>query len=242
MYMNLNTDFDNDYTVACELMSKNFSHEDLISMLKNGNLQEKQFAAMRLDAVNNNIEREILINSLTGCDGKIREAAALKINQLLTANADSFIQNISSYGEVFAAASIDINANICRLVIDSASILKRNKHFSDVYLSRILKYIDEAYAAIDKFVFRDKKYVINKQMFKLYWCLEALKHFVNDIEPGTLLRILERASVEREYTIREKAAQILNLTDTDKYHLIREKLRNDENYYVRAALRTNRVN
>ena len=81
--------------------------------------------------------------------------------------------------EVFANASIDINANICRLVIDSVAILKKDSEFSEKYLNKILMFIKEAFIEIDKFIFRDKKYVINKQLFKLYWCLEALKLFVD---------------------------------------------------------------
>jgi hypothetical protein len=234
--MNLNTDYDKDFTKACELTEKDFSHDDLISMLKSGNIQEKQYAAMSLDSVNNGFEGEVLINNLTGCDGKIREAVALKINQLLNKDSDAVLQYISPFAETFADASIDINANICMLVIDSVSVLKRDKHFSEIYLKKILNFIGETFAEIDKFIFRDKKYVINKQLFKLYCCLESLKLFVDDIEPDILFGILERAIQEKEYTVREKAAQILRLTENEIFLPLKEKLKADENYYVRAAL------
>ena len=233
--MNLNKNYDKDFKLACELTQRAFSHEELIEMLQNRNIQEKQLAALNLDCINDNKEGKILVSNLTGCDGKIREAVALKINQLLIANPD-----ISSYiyhsSKIFADASIDINANICRLVIDSVSILKNDKTFAKTYLKNILGFIEETFQEIDKFIFRDKKYVINKQLFKLYWCLESLKLFVNDIPDDLLLKILERASEEKEYTIREKVAQILVLTKNEIFRPLIDKLKQDENYYVRVAL------
>lgn len=232
--MNLNL----DYKTACELSEKVLSHDEMIEMLKKGNVPQKQFAALNLDCINNEEEGKILISNLTGCDGKIREAVALKINQLLNANSVRFSQYIYPYPEVFADASIDINANICRLVIGSVGILKDNPDFSQKYLEKILQFIYQTFEEIDKFIFRDKKYVINKQLFKLYWCLESLKLFVNDISGQTLFSILKRASEEKEYTIREKIAQILCLTNNEIFIPLKNKLIQDENYYVREALKT----
>lgn len=231
--MNLNS----DYKTACELSEKILSHDEMIEMLKKGNIPQKQFAALNLDFIKNEEEGSILVDNLTGCDGKIREAVALKINQLLNTDSNKFSQYFYPYYNVFADASIDINANICRLVIDSARVLKDNIEFSRKYSDRILEFIDETFTEIDKFIFRDKKYVINKQLFKLYWCLESLKLFVNDIPKETLLNILERASQEKEYTIREKVAQILILLNDDIFAQLKEKLRKDENYYVKTAMK-----
>ena len=238
--MNLNTNCDKtsekDFALACELSEKTFTHSEMIEMLRNGNIQQKQYAGMNLDTLKNPEEGKILIDNLTGCDGKIREAVALRINQLLNADSESLAPYIYPYPEIFADASIDINANICRLVIDSVAILRRNTRFKEVYLRKILGFINETFAEIDKFIFRDKKYVINKQLFKLYWCLESLKLFVEDLGQAELLQILERASKEKEYTIREKVAHILVLTKDEIFIPLIEKLKQDENYYVRTAL------
>ena len=235
--MDLKTNIDNylekDFELACNLSEKVFEHAELIQMLKNGNIQEKQLAALLLDSVTNDKEGLALVNNLTGCDGKIREAVALKINQLL--NGDAKILNFFNFPEIFADASIDINANICRLVINSVGILKNNAEFSEKYLQKILIFINETFAEIDKFIFRDKKYVINKQLFRLYWCLESLKLFVKEIPDEILFPILERASKEKEYTIREKVAQILMLTNSEMYSPLIATLKNDENYYVRLS-------
>ena len=228
-YENLDINFEQAY----EMSAKEFTHDELLDMLKNGNIPQKQIAAMKISEVNED-EAEILIGNLTGCDGKIREAVALKINQLLNSD-DKYIEIFSKFCLPFADASIDINGNICRLVIESVGFLKNDKNFADKYLTKIFGFIDEAFNGLDNIKFRDKKYTINKQLFKLYWCLESLKHFRADIEPEKLLPILERASIEKEYTIREKAAQIVAGLKDSKYAVLKNNLMKDENYYVREV-------
>ena len=228
-------DLDTNFEHAFDLISKDYSHHELIEMLKAGNIVQKQYAALTLETLNTEEESKILINNLTGCDGKIREAVALKINNLLHTN-QSYI-NYFSQAEIFADATIDINGNICRLVIDSVSILKSDEKFSNIYLTKICEFIETTFDEIDKFIFRDKKYVINKQIFKLYWCLESLKLFVNKIDEATLVKILTKASEIKEYTIREKVAQILINTNSPNFTNLKNILKNDENYYVRMVLK-----
>ena len=227
-------DLDTNFEQALKMSDVNFSHEQLISMLINGNIPEKQIAALKLECLKSKEEAGILVSNLTGCDGKIREAVALKIRNLLY--ADSKYLDFFTQADIFADASIDINGNICRLVIDSVALLKKSEDFSNVYTNRILTFIKEAFKELDSFIFRDKKYVINKQLFKLYWCLEALKIFANDLPIEIIFPVLERASKEREYTIREKAAQILVLLDDEIFKDLKFQLQNDENYYVRNAI------
>ena len=233
--LNLNSAFDckfnTDFIPACEMVDKNYKHSELIAMLESGTIPQKQIAALKLDSINNIEEGKLVVSNLIGCDGKIREAVALKINQVL--NKSPEVAGILNYPEIFAKASVDINANICRLVIDSVSVLKSNKEFSEKYLEYVLKFIDETFCELDKFIYRDKKYVINKQLFKLYWCLESLKLFVKDIKPNTLEKILNRCIKEKEYTIREKVAQIVILAEDNLFESIKNTLKNDENYYVR---------
>lgn len=226
-------DLDTNFELACKMSEQDFSHDELLNLLQNGNIPEKQIAALKLKTINNIEEANILMNNLTGCDGKIREAVALKISNLL--NAAPSLSEFFFYPEIFADATIDINGNICRLVLNSIKILKSDKNFTEKYLSKILKFIDEAYKELDNFIFRDKKYVINKQLFKLYWCLEALKLFVEEIDKEKLLYILERASKEKEYTIREKVAQILVFCDDKRFEQLKKLLEADENYYVREV-------
>ena len=230
IYNNSLCNFDDAYSLS----NRVFTHNDLLMMLNSGNIQEKQIAAIKFDCINDEIDAMALLNNLTGCDGKIREAVAFKINLLLNTydSSRNIFANISA--KTFADATIDINANICRLIIDSAELLKNYEKFSNEYTAHILKYTIAALNELGKFIFRDKKYTINKQLFKLYWCLEAINIFVDYIEPAKLEAILDKCINQKEYTIREKAAQILN--NTDKFLPLKEQLKNDENYYVRQIL------
>ena len=228
-------DLDTNFELACKMSEQEFNHETLLNLLKTGNIPEKQIAALKLTTINNKEEALILMSNLTGCDGKIREAVALKINQLITKNPELTPLFTEHNFTPFADATIDINGNICRLVIDSVAILKKDYIFAKKYLEQIFFFINETYTELDKFIFRDKKYVINKQLFKLYWCLEALKLFTAEVSVEKLLPLLERGINEKEYTIREKVAQILVLLNDSRYNHLIETLKNDENYYVRQV-------
>ncbi len=227
-YEDLDTNFEQAYMLA----NKTFSHDELVNMLKTGNIPQKQIASLKFDYVKSKEDAECLVNNLTGCDGKIREASALKINYILKTQEESAVF-FSDYPEVFADAVIDINANICRLAAECACILKPNKNFAQKYTERILCFINDAFKELDGFIFRDKKYVINKQLFKLYWCFETLKDYYDMLPDDILSEILTRGSEVKEYTIREKTAQIVLLSG--KFPSLKEKLQSDENYYVRAV-------
>ena len=97
-----------------------------------------------------------------------------------------------------------------------------------------VEYINESFDGLSKIVFRDKKYTINKQIFKLYWCLEGLNKYYNYIDETKLDNILKNSVKQNEYTIREKVAQLLSNPDlATKHPDIVEQLKNDENYYVK---------
>lgn len=227
----MNTSLDENFDFACELSEKEFTHEELLEMLNNGNIAERQIAALKFDKVESEVDALALMNNLTGCDGKIREAVALRINQLVATEPEC--RSYFNFPLVLADATIDINANICRLVVDSAKLLKKESDFTHIYVQRILEFTQDAFDELDRFIFRDKKYVINKQLFKLYWCLETLQNFYMDIEKSTLEQILSKGAEQNEYTIREKVAQVVKLSGC--FQELEEKLKFDENYYVRAV-------
>ena len=226
-------DLDTNFKQAFEMSQKEFSHGELLEMLKNGNIPQKQIAALNLDCITKE-EAKILINNLTGCDGKIREATAFKIKQFLEQDKN-YIDIFAPFGSVFADGTIDINGNICRIVIECVEILKENKDFRDKYLEKLFKIVDKTFNELDKIVFRDKKYTINKQLFKLYWCLESIKLFAKEITVDKLYKILEKTSKEKEYTIREKTAEILIKLKDKQFDTLADILKNDGNYYVRAV-------
>lgn len=221
---------DENFNRALDLCSGNFSREELFSFLKSGNMPEKQFAALEIQTIEAETEADIFISNLTGCDGKIREAVAYKLNEIIKNNHQIFL----AYPDILADATIDINANICRMVIESLYYLKNDKEFSDKYLKKIFQFIDEALEKLDSFIFRDKKYTINKQIFKLYWCLEGVNVFYQYIEETKLFNILKRCSEINEYTVREKVAIILkNDLKSDELRQLKLNLKSDSNYYVK---------
>ena len=84
------------------------------------------------------------------------------------------------------------------------------------------------------------EYKINKQIFKIYWCLEALIYFYEFAKDEDLEKVLINCANLPEYTVREKCAKFLtkiNLTPSLKE--LKTKLENDENYYVRNIFSNN---
>ena len=226
-------DLDTNFEQAYELCEQEFNHQELLDLLKNGNIPQKQIAALKFDYIESKEDAEALLNNLTGCDGKIREAVAMKIFQLISNNLNVTKYFMQLSPKTFADATIDINANICRLIVDSVIYFDKKSLFISDYVNFLVKYTNEALNELDKFIFRDKKYVINKQLFKLYWCLESLKNFYEQVDESTLKNILESSISQNEYTVREKAAQIIQ--KSNKYKELKSKLLNDENYYVRQV-------
>ena len=127
-------DLDTNFEQACYLCENEFSHEELLELLKNGNIPQKQIAALKFDYVNSENDARALVSVLTGCDGKIREAAALKIFQIISSDLESRKLFCKMPPKIFADATIDINANICRLVVDSVKLLKPFDEFVSEYV------------------------------------------------------------------------------------------------------------
>lgn len=231
-------DLSQNYNNALNLLDKEFSHQELITFLETGSVIERQFASLNLKDVQNKDEANLLLNNLVGVDGKIREATALKVSELTFKTPELFFDNRNF--DLFLNATIDIDSNVCRLAISSALNIKQFKEFSTFYTDGVIKIINTALDEISKFTFRDKKYKINKQIFKIYWCLEALIYFYEFAKDEDLEKVLINCANLPEYTVREKCAKILtkiNLTPSLKE--LKTKLENDENYYVRNIFSNN---
>lgn len=225
---------DKNFNMALELINKELSHNELINLLKNGNIAEKQLAALRLETVTSETDAETLIDNLTGQDGKIREAVSLRIKEFMS-NPELiiFFENTKSY-DIFLDAVIDINANICRNIISAISNLKENNCFTAYFCQKLTRKTFDLLEIIKEFDFQDGKYKVNKEVFKLYWCLETIYNFYDKISFSDLKQILLMSKGINEYTIREKAAKILSIGFDDKeLQNARQELKQDKNYYVR---------
>jgi len=230
----LKTDLEENFNKALNLCETELSHEGLLHLLANGDVAERQFAALSLDSVNNEEEAKIVISNLTGCDGKIREAIGSRLEEFLSKESAIFFL---PYYEIFADATIDINANISRFVIDAIRVFADNVEFGTKYSSILMRFMDEAFEEISKIKFRDKKYILNKQLFKMYWALEGLKGFYRYVEEACLLNVLARVLERSEYTIREKAAEIaIKFRDKEAFSSLMVEISKDENFYVRRVL------
>ncbi len=225
---------DENFTQALNLYETNYTHEELLEFLKNGNIVQKQFAALKLDTINSVEDAQILVSDLVGQDGKIREAVSLRLNEFMSnKNLIQYFQTTDNYN-TFLQAIIDINANICRNVISAIINLKNNDEFCNKFCKDLVNLSYELLDKIEQFNFQDGKYKVNKEVFKLYWCLETIYEFWDKINFTDLKQIILRSKAIEEYTIREKAAKILSRGFSDEDLISAQKeLKNDRNYYVR---------
>lgn len=225
---------DENFEQALNLYESNYSHEQLLDLLKSGNIVQKQISALRLETITSDYDAKILVSNLVGQDGKVREAVSLRLNEFMSdPNLICFFQTPENY-HIFLHAIIDINANICRNVISAISNLKNNDEFCRIFCANLVQLTLDLLDKVEEFNFQDGKYKVNKEVFKLYWCLETIYEFYEKIEFLDLKTILLRSKNVNEYTIREKAAKILSRGFTDKDLLLAQsELKNDPNYYVR---------
>lgn len=206
-----------------------YSHEDLINFLKLGSIAEKQAAALKLDSINSQYDADIFMENLTGCDGKIREAVSFKLPEFVIKNPELFVK----YVQKFLDAIIDINGNICRNTINAIKYMKNISEFSQNFCCELLKKAAPLAVKAKNFDIQDGKYKVNKEIFKLYWYLEAIYEFAETISQEQLFYILEQTIEVADYTIREKTAKILSKFQNELFDSLKQKLKKDENYYVR---------
>lgn len=228
---------DENFAQALKLYENDYSHSQLIDLLQKGNIVQKQIAALRLDSINSKEDADILLSNLTGQDGKIREAVSLRLKEFMSDSRYLDYFKNSSHYNIFLDAVIDINANICRNVISAISNLKDDDKFCDYFCSRLVDLNCDLLDKVEQFNFQEGKYKVNKEVFKLYWCLETVYEFWDRIDFEKLKSIILRAKNIQEYTIREKAAKILSrgFNDSELMKAV-DELKNDSNYYVRGKL------
>lgn len=225
---------DENFKQALKFYETDYTQQQLLGMLKSGNVVQKQIAALRLDTITSKSEAKILTDNLTGQDGKIREAVSLKLKEFMTnSSLINYFKNPDCYKK-FLDAIIDINGNICRNIISAISNLKNDENFCSIFCPKLINLTSELTDTVSQFDFSDGKYKVNKEAFKLYWCLETIYVFFNSINIEELKPILMKTKNIGEYTIREKTAKILtNDFDDNDLSQIKTELKNDSNYYVR---------
>lgn len=229
----LDNTFETNFRDKCNLKGK-YTHEELINLLHSSDIKEKHFAVLELDEIRSQNDAKILVSNLVGQDGKIREAVAFKINEL--AENSDYIEFFISEDifDTLMQGIMDINGNVCRQIV-SAKIFEC-KEFRAYLCYKLPECINEILKEIEKFDSTSKQYVISKRNFQLYWCLEALYNIIDDVKFEKIKNILLKTGEFYDYTIREKTAKILTKSDNPELDKLKEKLKNDENYYVRRYL------
>lgn len=206
------------------------NYNELITLLLSDNIKEKHFAVLELEEIHSNEDAKLLVSNLVEQDGKVREAVAYKINE--------FFKN-SDYAKFFISEEIfdiliegimDINGNVCRQI---GGKCLENDAFKRYLCGKLPARINEILERIEKLTSTEKQYVISKRNFQLYWCLEALYNVVETIDFDVIKNIILKTGKFYDYTIREKTAKILTKIDNFEVKELKEKLKNDENYYVR---------
>lgn len=225
---------DENFNSAYKLLTSHQTHQELINMLKNGNIVEKQLAALKIEHIENENEAQIFVDNLTGQDGKVREAVSLKIAEFMKAPSIAMFFVPEKNYQIFLDAIIDINGNICRNIITALTYLKNNQKFCAIFCQKLIDKTYNLANIIKDFDFQEGKYKVNKEVFKLYWYLETIYQFAEMIDKNELKKILDITKSINEYTIREKTAKILTKDFLDdELTQIKELLKNDTNYYVR---------
>lgn len=225
---------DENFEKAINLYEKSLDYDDLISLLQSEKVVDKQIAALKLDTIKSEKDAQILVSNLTGQDGKVREAVSFKLKEFMAdRELVKYFQNPLNF-ETFFNATLDINGNICRNTISAISNIKDNQDFTTLFCKILVKTINELLENVEKFDLQDGKYKVNKEIFKLYWCLEDMYEFIDFININDVKSILSRTKCVEEYTIREKTAKILTKNFSDNVLLkIKEELKQDKNYYVK---------
>lgn len=228
----LDNSLEANFNTAMKMSAQEHSYDELIELLRSDKVVEKQIAVLKLEEIMSKEDAEILVSNLVGQDGKIREAVAFKINELIQ-NSEyyDYFQSEKNF-ETFLQGIMDINGNVCRQIVN----LSVNNEFMTYLTKKLPNEIYKILETIEKIDAQSRQYVISKRNFQLYWALEALYNIIESVNINEIFEIIFKTGDFKDYTIREKTAKILTKIDSAEFSELKEKLKNDENYYVRRYL------
>lgn len=233
MNTTLNDSFETNLRGKCNSGDK-YIYEELMNLLHSNNIKEKHFAVLELEEIRSQEDMKTLVSNLVGQDGKVREAVASKINEFSqNSNYTKFFIDEKIF-DVLMQGIMDINGNVCRQIVSGKWF--KNQKFITYLCNNLPERINEILRETEKLDQKSKQYVISKRNFQLYWCLEALYNVIENIDFKNIKNILLITGEFYDYTIREKTAKILTKLDNSELKELKEKLKNDENYYVRRYL------
>lgn len=213
---------------AVELCSVKYSNTEIESILNGSDDVKKCIAIMNIDEISTQSFANLLVFHLTNQGGTVREAVAIKINDLLSRDISVDYFQTDEIVEKISNGVIDINPNNSRLIIEILNKIE-NK-------SLLLKLFDEKIRfCLSEILQSDvlQNHQINKYYFKIYWLLEALA-ILEDFDISQYIDLLTQIADLPEYTVREKVAiLVLKNKNLNCVQDLIIKLKNDSNYYVK---------
>lgn len=232
---------DNEIINAFVLASKTFVYDEIIQKLKSNDDKNKAIYILNLDSLKTQEDLYLFFSHLTGYPNDIREACAFKLDEFLNRsdkNSQTFsllTKNDNIINTLIKSIS-DINPSICRLVIGTLNKFNFQELLQETIIKKSFEIISNENLNTIK-----KGYKINKQMFALYWNLEALCNLSLEFNEALKKLIIECANMDEFYTIREKVAKILynnpNFNDNDIL-TVKNKLKLDHCFYVSRFFNT----
>ena len=228
----LNPSLEANFNTAMNLSDAKYDYEALMELLASEEVVKKQIAILELDEIKTKNDAQILVSNLVGQDGKIREAVAYKVNEFSQNPQYRELFQGEFFYEIYLEAIMDINGNVCRNIVSIANI----KGFTEYLCEKLPERINEILEEIAEIDSQTRQYVISKRNFQLYWSLEALYNIIDTIDFEKIKNILFKTSEFYDYTIREKTAKIIAKLNYTEFEELKNKLKNDDNYYVRRYL------
>ena len=214
---------------AIKCAEDNYSHNDIIEVLKADNDIEKQLCLIELKSINSQEEADILVFNLTNHSGPIRETSAFKIGELICDEQFKKYFQTKQIIDTFVKAITDINPSVSRYTVEFIKFVDD----VDYLYKRIIEEIGITLSNIDETV-KNRSYVQNKKNFNLYWNLEAIVSLSSKIQlEQELTNILLKTALSNDYTIREKTAKVASLLQVTP---VLDLLKDDENVYVKKYL------
>ena len=220
--------------MANMVLKTNYSYDEIIKNLKDVNIDDfvKVFSILDLSDFKSQDDFSIFINHLTNHSNPIREAVALKLEDI---DNSWFLDEFSL--SKLENAIVDINPNISRAI---CNIIEKSEPLKELLSERI---IDKTLSNLreitpDEIKGNDKSHAKNKKIFSLYWLLEAISNLKIEKYNSKVLEILNTTVKFKDYTIREKTAKILSKMPNPPMELLKSATI-DTNFYVNFYIKNN---
>lgn len=234
----------NDSTEAAFCLSNlSLSQKDIIKFLNSDNQHYKNVALLKIQSVTSHQEASILMENLVGNSTKVRDLAAQKIRFFIEDKVLNHYFQDKNNVSIIQQGIVDINPNVCRNIINSIIYFEHKEMLLKGILDSVFEYIE----AISQYK-AEADHSYYKNLFKVYWSITTITTILNcgnfDIKPyeEQILELIEKSYRKREYTIREKSAQLAlcfsnyNIKNKANLDSILLDLSNDENFYVGSVV------